>query len=120
MPLILRLRSGFRLRAPASLTPAKRLNLKSAAFKRGVGVRVPLSAPTEIHGILRLRSGFRLRAPASLTPTKRLNLKSAAFKRGVGVRVPLSAPTKYQGSFDSAQDFACGLPLRSRPQDGST
>src|SRR5262249_36553248 len=29
-----------------SLTPAERLNLKSAAFKRGVGVRVPLSAPS--------------------------------------------------------------------------
>src|SRR5215510_12409622 len=37
--------SGFRLRAPASLTPAKRLNLKSAGLKKLVGVRVPLSAP---------------------------------------------------------------------------
>ncbi len=24
------------------------------------------------------------------------------------------------GSFDFARDFACGLPLRSRPQTGST
>src|SRR5262249_11289352 len=50
---ILRLRAGGAqdfacwlplTRHAGSLTPAERLNLKSAAFKRGVGVRVPLSA----------------------------------------------------------------------------
>src|SRR5215469_5537557 len=109
------LRSGFRLRAPASLTPAKRLNLKSAGLKKLVGVRVPLSAPSlntfrAQRGIpiltmvdrevfsgsfdsAALRSGFRLRAPASLTPARRLNLKSAGLKKLVGVRVPLSAPS---------------------------
>src|SRR5215469_8340311 len=135
-------------------------DLKSAGLKKLVGVRVPLSAPTETQGsfdsaqdfVLRRRSGQALRAPASLTPAKRLNLKSAGLKKLVGVRVPLSAPGLYTfraqrgipfvtmvdreiflGSFDSAalrSDFVLRLhsgqalraPSRaagSRPQNGS-
>jgi hypothetical protein len=56
----------------------------------GLGVAHARKAPDPS-----LRSGFRLRAPASLTPAKPQILRFA-------------------------QDFACGLPLRSRPQSGST
>ena len=45
-------------------------------------------------------SGFRLRALAALTLAKRL--------KEVNKQIPRKA-----------RDFACGLPLRSRPQNGS-
>src|SRR5713101_9751748 len=57
------LRSGFRLRAPAALTPARRLKFES------LRARQLLPDPS-------LRSGFRLRAPASLTPARRLKFDS--------------------------------------------
>src|ERR1019366_5937310 len=73
------LRSGFRQRAPASLTPAKRLNLTfQRALKMGLGQIRGRKDPS-------LRSGFRQRAPASLTPAKRLNLTfQRALKMGLG------------------------------------
>src|SRR5579863_10048937 len=73
--------------------------------------RIRLTGPAATNlskRVLRLRSGFRLRAPASLTPADRLNLQ---------VRLPQIFRSR---SFGCAQDFACGLPLRSRPQIGST
>jgi ribosomal protein L34 len=63
-------RSGFRLRAPASLTPAKRLKFKS---RRPDHLAVDIQQG-EIPR--KERSGFRLRASASLTPAKRLKFKS--------------------------------------------
>ncbi len=103
-----RLRSGFRLRAPAALTPAKRLNLKSAdqkwlwGFKSpsrhqqrrdpsatlGISAAGSRCAHARKEQIPRLRSGFRLRAPAVLTPAKRLNLKSADQKWLWGFKSP--------------------------------
>src|SRR5262249_35476389 len=69
------LRSGFRLRAPASLTPAKRLK-RDPSLRSGFRLRAPASL-TPAKRLKRdpsLRSGFRLRAPASLTPAKRLKV----------------------------------------------
>ena len=63
------LRSGFRLRAPASLTPAKRLKFDSLRAHHLFSTLRYCPDPS-------LRSGFRLRAPASLTPAKRLKFDS--------------------------------------------
>jgi len=63
-----------------------------------------------------LRSGFRLRAPASLTPANRLNLGC----EGSAVQICPSRPFNFRSLAKYARDFACGLPLRSRPQTGST
>ena len=48
------------LRLAPTLTPAKRLNLKSAGLKKLVGVRVPLSAPEILISFQRFRSIFFL------------------------------------------------------------
>src|SRR5579864_6920621 len=81
------------------------------------GFESPLShQPPQI--LRQLRSGFRLRAPASLTPAKRLNLRSGGETHG-GSSPPFR--TNLHRSFaNCAQDFGCGLPLRSRPQSAST
>src|SRR5713101_6078996 len=143
------LRSGFRLRAPASLTPAKRLKFRARdqhwipRCARDFACGLPLRSrpqngssfvPEISIGSLAalgispagsrfaharktaqvscqrsaldpsLRSGFRLRAPASLTPAKRLKFRAR----------------DQHWSPRCARDFACGLPLRSRPQNGSS
>src|SRR2546429_7834496 len=66
MPGVLRLRSGFRLRAQ---TPAKRLNFDPYNAHHFLCTIARLAVTP---GVLRLRSGFRLLALASLTPAKRL------------------------------------------------
>jgi hypothetical protein len=73
-------RSGFRQRAPASLTPAKRLNFRGGSFQP----LTHLSASDELFNceVLRKpRSGFRQRAPASLTPANRLKLAAVSKER---------------------------------------
>src|SRR5882724_8283350 len=91
-----------------------------------------------------LRSGFRLRTPAALTPARRLNFllrrchyvsvtssftslrispadSRCADARKTAQLFAASLPLCFRYEFlRFAQDFACGLPLRSRPQDGST
>ncbi len=62
------LRSGFRLRAPASLTPANRLKFDSDPRLQFLQLRLTRDPS--------LCSGFRLRAPASLTPANRLKFDS--------------------------------------------
>src|SRR5271165_1663586 len=64
------LRSGFRLQAPASLTPAKRLDINNGHQEKSWW-----PFPFEMRDPS-LRSGFRLQAPASLTPAKRLNINN--------------------------------------------
>ncbi len=94
---ILRLRSGFRLRAPAPLTPAKRLKFES--------LRAHHTLP-----ILRLHSGFRLWAPASLTPAKRLKFES--------LRAHHVFPTVL-GIPAADSRGCCGLPRSPRTPDPS-
>ena len=73
------LRSGFRLRAPAPLTPANRLKLKRAASKAAIpervsGVRIPPSPPAykpttaSIPTTVRGPSTPRYRAPLRISP----------------------------------------------------
>src|SRR6266436_1448388 len=60
--------SGFRLRAPASLTHANRLKFDSDPRLQFLQLRLTRDPS--------LCSGFRLRAPASLTPANRLKFDS--------------------------------------------
>src|SRR5882762_61381 len=60
--------SGFRLRAPASLTPANRLKFDSDPRLQFLQLRLTRDPS--------LCSGFRLPAPASLTPANRLKFDS--------------------------------------------
>src|SRR5260370_9364485 len=62
-PRLPALRSGFRLRAPAPLTPANRLKLKRAASKAAIpervsGVRIPPSPPSKQLAISNQRSAL--------------------------------------------------------------
>src|SRR5215471_1785575 len=69
------------------------------------------------------RSGFRLRAPASLTPAKRLKFDPDQVHHFFSTISRLSTSVGVEGVLWLAllaQDFACGLPLRSRPQNGSS
>src|SRR5260370_4787648 len=70
-PRLPALRSGFRLRAPAPLTPANRLKLKRAASQaaipeRASGVRIPPSPPLQRPPTISIKMPFpalRLLAP---------------------------------------------------------
>jgi hypothetical protein len=73
------LRSGFRLRAPAALTPAKRLKFAALRMTTGGDRRDCINKADPS-----LRSGFRLRAPAALTPAKRLNFAALRMARCMG------------------------------------
>ncbi len=74
--------------------------------------------------IPRCASGFRLRAPAPLTPANRLNSADPSLRFGISLAGSRSAharkPAQLCRSLAALRDFACGLPLRSRPQTGST
>src|SRR5271169_5720337 len=85
------LRSGFRQRAPASLTPAKRLKFESLRARQFL-----VKGPS-------LRSGFRQRAPASLTPAKRLKFESLRARQFRFLTAELPASGK------------CGISLGDAP-----
>ena len=112
------------------LTPAKRLNLKSAGAKALWGFDSPSR-----HQVRRSRSlaknarDFACGLPSAerrgLTPAKRLNLKSAGAKALWGFDSPSRHQVRRSKSLaKNARDFACGLPSAkdadSRPQSGST
>jgi len=73
---ILRLRSGFRLRAPAALTPAKRLNLKIRRSERIVGVRVSPSPDHYFVAVLPTAKEFSLRKFVRATHTAGLGARA--------------------------------------------
>ncbi len=123
-PLRLRSGSGFRLRArpfdfaqgharkAAQLWSGRReSNPRPTAWK---AVTLPLSYSRQTQAaqeVPRLRSGFRRRAQ---TPASRLNLE------GCDSTTELLPPLLCFQIPRVARDFACGLPLRSRPQTGSS
>ncbi len=109
---VLRLRSGFRLRTPASLTPARWLKFEPPSLRQQLpGPSTPLrispadsplrsrpqdgSSSNPPHSattfqVLRLRSGFRLRTPASLTPARWLKFESPSLRQQLpGPSTPL-------------------------------
>ncbi len=78
--------SGFRLRAPAPLTPAKRLKFDPASRHHHC-MEQPLAGRSHSLHFFQTEpdpspatagSGFRLRAPAPLTPAKRLKFDPAS------------------------------------------
>ncbi len=78
-----------------------------AHARKTAQVRAQASQPNKSGPSTRYaRSGFRLRAPATLTPARQLKFESRPPSQ---TRAVLRLATL-------AQDFACGLPLRSRPR----
>jgi hypothetical protein len=109
------LRSGFCLRAPASLTPANRLNFKTGGRQVPCRWWVRLPLASAIVGFLRYAQDFACGLPLSLTPANRLNFKTGGRQVPCRWWVRLPLASAMFGFLRCAQDFACGLPLSLTP-----
>jgi hypothetical protein len=150
------IRSGFRLRAPAALTPAKRLkfdprwryHVLQLVFqaRRSFGSLHSLRISPAVSRCAHARKAAQVRSPMALPRLSLVFQAQRSFGSLRSLRISPAAPAalrRPQSGSSSipdgattplvgfsgaevlrlaalAQDFACGLPLRSRPQSGSS
>ncbi len=108
--------SGLSSSQSLRVTPAKRLNLGC----EGSAVQICPSRPYILRSLANcardFASGLSPSQSLRVTPAKRLNLGC----EGSAVQICPSRPFVLRSLANCARDFASGLPLRSRPQPGST